>query len=247
MSLRLIFSFLLLSLCACKKNNSTTVKQDTEQIRKEKREQRKRDSLLKAVKIPKGGNNLRTDLDQIKTLTQEELKPFLKEYGINNPETLVKITTKFGDIKVRLFTDTPLHRANFIRLVKLGYFDSSFFHRVAQDFVVQGGNSDLQETHKLRAKIGNYLIPNEINKKYTHKRGAFSAAKYSEQNVSKASSPFEFFIVQSQRGAHHLDKDHTVFGEVLEGMQVVDKIAAVAVDQSEWPIKNIFIKAAVIR
>src|SRR5690554_82711 len=152
---------------------------------------------------------------QIEPLVQEELIPFLTEYGKNNPEDRIRITSRFGDIEVELYHDTPLHRANFIYLVKNNYFENTFFHRVTENFVVQGGNSDNPDTNKKRAKIGDYLIPSEFEAGHRHVRGAFSAAKYSEQNVSKASSPFEFFIVQSQSGAHHLDNDHTVYGRVV--------------------------------
>jgi peptidylprolyl isomerase len=177
---------------------------------------------------------------------QEELIPFLTQYGKENPEDKVRIKTRFGDIDVELYHDTPLHRANFIFLVKHDYFDDTFFHRVAEDFVIQGGNSDTPETNEKRHYIGDYLIPSEFEAGHRHVRGAFSAAKYAEQNVSKASSPYEFFIVQGERGAHHIDNDHTVFGRVIDGMNVVDSIAKVPVDGSEWPLKNIYIDAEII-
>jgi len=179
-------------------------------------------------------------------ITQKELIPFLTEYGKENPEDRVRIITRFGDIEVLLYKDTPLHRANFIYLVKLGYFDNTFFHRVAQNFVVQGGNSDNTDTPRKRTKIGSYLIPSEFEAGHRHTRGAFSAAKYAEQNVSKASSPYEFFIVQSARGAHHLDNDHTVFGRITRGMEVVDEIAKQDVGEGEWPNLNIHIKMEII-
>jgi peptidylprolyl isomerase len=173
--------------------------------------------------------------------SQEVLKPFLMEYGKNNPETRVRIKTSFGDIELELYKDTPLHRANFILLVKQNYFNETMMHRVSKGFVVQGGNSDGYETPKKRQRIGNYLIPNESLPKYPHVRGALSAAKYTNQNVSQASSPFEFFIVVPQKGAHHLDGKHTVFGRVTKGMDVVDEINKVEVDDNEWPKKNIYI------
>ena len=80
----------------------------------------------------------------------------------------------------------------------------------------------LPGTNKKRHHIGDYLIPSEFEAGHKHVRGALSAAKYAEQNVSKASSPYEFYIVQSDRGAHHLDNEHTVFGRVIDGMDVVD-------------------------
>lgn len=178
--------------------------------------------------------------------SQIELKPFLKKYGEENPETKVRIVTRFGDIEIELFKDTPLHRANFIMLVKNEYFNTTQFHRVSPDFVVQGGNNDTRTTARNRASMGRYLLPNEAKNKYRHIRGAFSAAKYSEQNVSKASSPFEFFIVQSHRGAHHIDGEHTVFGRVTKGMNVVDEMNKVSVDGTEWPEENIYMKIEII-
>src|SRR5690606_12031740 len=179
-------------------------------------------------------------------ITQKELIPFLTEYGKENPEDRVRIITRFGDIEVQLYKDTPLHRANFIYLVKLGYFDNTFFHRVSENFVIQGGNSDNRDTPRKRTKIGSYLIPAEFEAGHRHTRGAFSAAKYAEQNVSKASSPYEFFIVQSSRGAHHLDNDHTVFGRVTKGMDVVDEIAKQDVGEGDWPNLNIYINMEII-
>ncbi len=179
-------------------------------------------------------------------LVQEELIPFLTQYGKENPEDKIRIKTRFGNIDVELFHDTPLHRANFIFLVKQDYFDETFFHRVAEGFVVQGGNSDNPSTNKKRHYIGDYLIPSEFEAGHKHVRGAFSAAKYAEQNVSKASSPFEFFIVQSESGAHHLDNEHTVFGKVVDGMDVVDEIAKVKVDEGEWPLQNIYLHVEIM-
>ncbi len=180
-------------------------------------------------------------------LVQEKLIPFLTEFGKNNPENKIRISTSFGDIDVILFEDTPLHRANMIYLIKQGYFDGTFFHRVANGFVIQGGNSDNRDTSTKRNNIGSFLIPSEFEAGHRHFRGAFSAAKYAEQNVSKASSPFEFFIVQSDRGAHHLDNDHTVYGKVVKGMEVVDEIAGQPIGEGEWPLINIPITVKIIK
>lgn len=179
-------------------------------------------------------------------LVQEELIPFYTEYGKKNTENIVRIKTRFGNIDVELFYDTPLHRANFIYLVKQDYFDETFFHRVSEGFVIQGGNSDNPDTNRKRHQIGDFLIPSEFEAGHRHVRGALAAAKYAEQNVSKASSPFEFYIVQDPDGAHHLNNDHTVFGRVISGMDVVDKINKVETDESEWPLTNIHILEAEI-
>ncbi|WP_235942552.1 peptidylprolyl isomerase [Salinimicrobium oceani] len=174
-------------------------------------------------------------------LVQEELIPFYTAYAQKNNSNRVRIKTRFGNIDVELFRDTPLHRANFLYLVKQDYFDNTFFHRVTEGFVIQGGNSDNPDTNKKRHRIGDFLIPSEFEAGHRHVRGALAAAKYAEQNVSKASSPFEFYIVQDPNGAHHLDNDHTVFGRVISGMDVVDKINKVETDQSDWPLTNIHI------
>jgi peptidyl-prolyl cis-trans isomerase A (cyclophilin A) len=179
-------------------------------------------------------------------IVQEKLIPFLTEYGNKNPENKFRISTTFGDIDVILYNDTPLHRANMIFMIKEGYFNGTFFYRVANGFVIQGGNSDYKETSIKRNNIGSFLIPSEFEAGHKHVRGAFSAAKYAEQNVSKASSPFEFFIVQSENGAHHLDNDHTVYGKVIKGMDVVDEIAKQPVGEGEWPLINIPITVKII-
>lgn len=178
-------------------------------------------------------------------LVQEELIPFLTKFGKENPHDKIRIKTRFGNIDVKLFEDTPLHRANFLFLVKNDYFNNTFFHRVDPGFVIQAGNSDNASTNKKRHYIGDYLIPNESKPWHPHVRGAFSAAKYSDMNTSNASSPYEFFIVQGDR-ASHLNKEFTVFGKVIDGMDVVDEIAKVKTGDAEWPIRNIYIDVEIL-
>lgn len=186
-------------------------------------------------------------LDTITKVGQRQLIPFLTEYGKKNPETIIQIATEFGDIEVELYKDTPLHRANFIRLAKLGYFNTTYFYRVDKGFVIQAGNSDRSITGRMRNAIGEYLIPKEFKKKYRHSYGAFAAAKYSKQNVSQASSPFEFYIVMDKQGASHLDDDHTVYGRVIKGMEVAEKIADVKTGASEWPVDDVELEVKVLR
>ena len=243
--LAVLFCTLFLAFASC---------EDTEKSANNNKEQAPEAVISKPITPSKkayttgniSGEKTETDREENRTLVQEELIPFLTEYGKENPENKVKIITRFGDIEILLYSNTPLHRANFIYLVKKKYFDGTFFHRVAKGFVIQGGNSDNKDTSQKRNQIGNYLIPGEFDAGHRHTRGAFSAAKYAEQNVSKASSPYEFFIVQSDRGAHHLDNDHTVFGRVTKGMNVVDEIANQDVGEGEWPHRNIHIKMEII-
>lgn len=232
--LLILCSILVLSACEDKKSHKDKTSSPTYQLTE------KKDSIKEKTSKVRSSEKKKTR-PKGPLLIQEELIPTLTEYGKANPEDMIRIKTRFGNIDIKLFHDTPLHRANFIFLVKHGYFDETFFHRVAEGFVIQGGNSDNPSTNKKRHYIGDYLIPNEFDAGHKHVRGAFSAAKYAEQNVSKASSPFEFFIVQSETGAHHLDNEHTVFGRVIDGMDVVDKISKVPVDQGEWPLQNIYL------
>jgi cyclophilin family peptidyl-prolyl cis-trans isomerase len=234
--------FLILSIVfvfiSCKKDkDNSTVQSSLEKKMTEKKVE---------VNIPSNGESDR-DLSKIKTVTQEELMPFLKAYAKDNPETIVEVMTDKGSFTVELFAEPVLHRANFIRLAKIGYFDTTVFHRVDDNFVVQGGNSDRMGTHDFRNAIGNFLIPNEFTSRYKHDYGALSAAKYAKQNVSNASSPFEFFIVTKPDGAYHLDQDHTVFGRVIKGMEIVEKIDDLETDGSEWPLINVGLDMKVIR
>lgn len=207
---------------------------------------KEKDSVEEIPEKPKEKEEKKLIRNDEPQLVQEELIPFLMQYGKDNPEDRVRISTRFGDIEVKLFKDTPLHRANLIYLVKQNYFDGTYFHRVDSGFVIQGGNSDNRETSIKRNNIGSFLIPSEYDAGHKHVRGTFSAAKYSEQNISDASSPFEFFIVQSHRGAHHLDNEHTAYGRVTKGMDVVDTINSQRIGAGEWPLLNIPMKVEII-
>lgn len=173
------------------------------------------------------------------SLNRHNTEAFLLEYGKQNPETKVIIKTKFGNIKLRLYNDVPVHRANFIFLTKIKYFNTTVIYRVAKNFVIQGGNSDNMYTQRQRRKYGNYLMQPEFRKHRKHKFGALAAARQWEKNPNKLSSPFEFYMVHQRNGAHHLDNEHTVFGEVISGFDTMDKISKVRVGVDEWPIDDI--------
>ena len=180
------------------------------------------------------------------SLNNQNVEAFFTKYGAQNPETKILIETKFGDIKLRLYNDVPIHRANFVFLTKINYFNTTVLYRVAKNFVIQGGNSDNMFTQKQRRKYGNYLLEPEFKSYRTHKLGALAAAREWENNPHKLSSPFEFYIVHKRDGAHHLDGEHTVFGEVISGFSTLDKIAEVDVGIDEWPVVDIPIKVSVI-
>jgi len=183
----------------------------------------------------------------------------LLQYGKQNPEKEVIIQTDLGIIRLKLYDETPLHRANFIKLIKDGYYDRPEFYRIVQNFVVQGG---------VPMKKLDYTIPAEFNPKYFHKKGALAMARLDDNNAQKESSSTEFYIVHGNKyaaweyeeeekdlgltttaeqrtlyttigGEMRLDTQYTVFGEVIEGLDVIDKIASAKVYSSERPYKKI--------
>jgi len=188
-----------------------------------------------------------TDTIAFPKITQDNVVTFLTEYGKKNPETKVRILTNHGDIELTLYEDTPLHRANFIYLVKQNYFNNTFFHRVVPNFIIQGGNSDNADTNKKRYALGNdYLIPAEINGR-NHSYGSVSGAKEYRENPDKKSAPFEFFIfLGPQTSTSHLNGNYTVFAKVTKGMDIVEKIANLPASEDEWPLKNVKIDAEII-
>ena len=188
---------------------------------------------------------------------------------------LVEIATNYGNIVVKLYDSTPLHRDNFIKLVKEGFYDSLLFHRLIDGFMIQGGDPESRNAPD-SAQLGGGeapgdRIPAEFNKNYFHKKGALAAAR--DDNPEKASSNCQFYIVQGkpfndtalnmmecqvrnenqgfnftdqQRkmyktvgGAPFLDGNYTVFGEVVKGLDVIDKIATVPRDANDRPLQNV--------
>ncbi len=176
------------------------------------------------------------------TLNEDNALYFFQEYDKKHKEDKVRMTTDFGIIDIQLFPETLYHRANFIYLTKRDYFDGTQFYRVVPNFVIQGGNSDDIEVGKKRRDIGSYLLPPDTKKGFKHDRGIISMPSSEIDNAYKMASPYQFFIVQSEKGAHHLNGQYTAFGKVINGMDVVDKIAAQKTDDSEWPLKNIYIQ-----
>lgn len=187
-------------------------------------------------------------------------------------EKKVEIITKYGNIVVKLYNETPLHRDNFLKLAKEGYFDSTLFHRVINQFMIQGGDPTSKNAPS-GVLLGNggpsYTIKAEFVPGLIHKKGVIAAAREGDMiNPQKASSGSQFYIVQgkvftkeeldmlSQRmnktfteqqiktyttigGTPHLDGSYTVFGEVVSGIEVVDKIASVKTDNNNRPIEDI--------
>ena len=158
-------------------------------------------------------------------------------------ETLVLISTSMGDIKVKLYNETPLHRDNFIKLVKEGYYNGLLFHRVINNFMLQGGDPDSKNAPSGQM-LGNggpdYTIPAEIIPELKHVKGSLAAARMGDQvNPKRESSGSQFYIVQNDNGTPHLDGAYTIFGQTIEGMDVIDKIAQVKTDRFNRPIEDV--------
>ena len=179
-------------------------------------------------------------------LTKENAIDFFFQYGKENTEDKVKVTTDFGSFVIQLYDKTPYHRANFIYLTKKEYFNNTYFHRVVPNFIIQGGNSDNKETSQKRRAIGRYLLPPDTKKGYKHHRGTVSMPSSDINNPYKLASPFEFFIVTTKPGSYHLDGDYTAFGRVIQGMNVVDEINKQPIDEGEYPIQNIKMQVEIV-
>ena len=196
--------------------------------------------------VKKAKKNAKAKVKSPDSINHKNAIDFLIAYGDNNRANKVLLKTRLGNITVQLYEDTPLHRANFIFLSEVGYFNTTCFHRVVPDFIVQGGNAENSNTLRIRNKYENYTIPQEFRDHRKHKYGALAAARDWEDNPSKKSNPFEFYIIQGRQGAYHLDGEHTVFGEVISGFGVLDKIANLKAGRDQWPLNDVFISAQVI-
>ena len=200
------------------------------------------------IKVPEKKQLKKVEVieNKVTYLDDENAIPFFYEYAKKNKENKVRIITKFGNIDILLYNNTPYHRANFIYLTKKKYFDGTMFHRVVPKFIIQGGNSDSRKSMKKRGEIGRYLLPPDTKKGNSHHRGVISMPSSEIDNPHKLASPFEFFIVQQSPGAYHLDGNYTAFGEVIKGMHVVDIINQQKVDKREMPISNIYMNIEII-
>ena len=158
----------------------------------------------------------------------------------------VSIETEYGTMNVKLYDETPLHRDNFVKLVESGFYNDLLFHRVIKDFMVQGGDPESKNAvqgQMLGSGGPDYTIPAEIKREFSHKKGALAAARQGDQvNPERRSSGSQFYIVQNNGGTPHLDGAYTVFGEVVKGIEVVDKIADQRVDRRDRPEKDIRMK-----
>ena len=164
---------------------------------------------------------------------------------IEEPE--FDIITNKGTMRVKLYSKTPKHRDNFVKLVKERYYDGIRFHRVIEGFMIQTGDPFSRDTAKIDmwGQGGpDYTVPAEFVNEYWHKKGALAAARKGDMaNPKKASSGSQFYIVHDENACLHLDGQYTIFGEVIEGLNVIDRIARVDVDRYDRPMEDVIITA----
>ena len=158
-------------------------------------------------------------------------------------EPVFDIITSMGVIKIKLYEGTPKHRENFAKLALEKYYDGMLFHRVINGFMIQGGDPLTKDAaNKARFGTGgpDYTVPAEFVPEYRHKKGAIAAARRGDAvNPYKESSGSQFYLVQDERNCAALDGDYTVFGETIEGLDVIDKIASVQTDGRDCPVQDV--------
>jgi len=203
----------------------------------------------------------------VPVLTTANCAQVLVAYGKENQERHVRIETRLGSIEVELFEDVPVHRANFLYKVKTGYFNATEWVRLVPEFIVQGGNSEEPLPQQLRAVLGKHTLPAEFRAHHVHHRGALAMSRSYENNPDKRSASYDFYIVVGRKitprelyqreqeglnytdeqkriykeegGAPHLDGEHTVFGRVVSGMEVVEALSKEPTDNVDWPLERV--------
>ena len=169
--------------------------------------------------------------------------------NIINAEPEFDIITTHGTMRVKLYSKTPKHRDNFVKLVKEKYYDGVRFHRVIEGFMIQTGDPFSRDTSLIN-KWGqggpDYTVPTEFVNEYWHKKGALAAARKGDMaNPTKASSGSQFYIVHDEMSCLHLDGQYSIFGEVTDGLDVIDVIAAVPTDMYDRPYEDVIIQTIV--
>ena len=158
-------------------------------------------------------------------------------------EPVFDIITNMGTMVVKLYSKTPKHRDNFAKLALSGYYNGILFHRVINGFMIQAGDP-LSKDESKKAQWGtggpDYTIPAEFVPEYKHKKGALAAARRGDAaNPYKESSGSQFYIVQSPENCAQLDGAYTVFGETIQGIATIDKIAAVETGARDIPVQPV--------
>ena len=179
-----------------------------------------------------------------KNAQEENTENAMENTMIQEPE--FDIVTTHGTMRVKLYSKTPKHRDNFVKLVKENYYDGVRFHRVIEGFMIQTGDPFSRDTTLIN-KWGqggpDYTIPAEFVSEYWHKKGALAAARKGDMaNPTKASSGSQFYIVHDENACLHLDGQYSIFGEVVDGLEIIDVIATVPTDMYDRPYEDVFIQ-----
>lgn len=212
-------------------------------------------SLIAVAALVAGCGNGKSKKAQAEAAEQARLDSLAKAEQVQKEQTVMEkmaslpeepvfdIVTSLGTIKVKLYADTPLHRENFAKLAISGYYDGLLFHRVIPDFMIQGGDpltKDPANADRFGTGGPAYTVPAEFVPEHKHKKGALAAARKGDAaNPTKASSGSQFYIVQNAGGTPFLDGEYTVYGETLEGFDVIDKIAAVPTNGRDCPLEPV--------
>ncbi|MES2690350.1 MAG: peptidylprolyl isomerase [Bacteroidota bacterium] len=171
----------------------------------------------------------------------EEAKPVTPVVN-DTTEQIIEIKTSFGTMYMWLYRETPLHRNNFLGLADTNYFDGSTFHRCIANFMIQGGDPNSKDSDPSNDGQGGpgYTIPAEIKSTIKHARGEVAAARLGNaQNPSKASSGSQFYICVSTPGTQSLNNEYTVFGKILNGIEVADSIVKQPQNANNRPLTDI--------
>ena len=254
------------TFCSNNQKPATEEKQESEQS--QMKEESTQDTIQEEIQIEETTDTVAVEEPKEITKAEPEPAPKKEapkkiEAPAKDKRTKVIIHTSFGDITAELFNETPKHRDNFIKNIKEGGYKDSPWHRVMNHFMIQGGQNADGTVDK------GYTVPAEFRPEFFHKKGALAAARQPDQvNPKMASSSCQFYIVQGQvlntdqlnmfaqrynlnltpeqikayttiGGSPHLDGTYTVFGQVIDGLDVVDKIAAVKTGKGDQPVEKI--------
>lgn len=199
----------------------------------------------------------------------------------HKPGKTITISTTMGDIRILLYDETPLHQKNMLKLIGAEFYDDQMFHRVIENFMIQGGDPHsvgAQRGQRLGTGGPGYTIEAEFSESLYHKKGALAAAREGDSvNPDQRSSGSQFYIVKGRvytkpqlnsmiknerchplnseqikiyttlGGTPHLDGSYTVFGEVIEGLEIVDQITFEPTDSYDRPLQNITYKVTIDR
>lgn len=209
-------------------------------------------SCVAAVALLAGcGNNPRNNGSEADAAQAEadslaavELAQKTMEKIANLPEEpIFDIITSMGVIKIKLYSQTPKHRENFAKLAFDGFYDGILFHRVINGFMIQAGDpltKDAANADRFGTGGPGYTVPAEFIPEYRHKKGALAAARRGDAaNPMKESSGSQFYLVQDEYACSQLDGEYTVFGETIEGIDIIDKIAAVETGLRDRPVQDV--------